>query len=180
MPSGNTFAILGRRDASSAWVRRYDSATPANVSFTALRFAKEMGPDGEVVAIQGYERGRDADTGHSGDLPAATEAKVALRVRKGVLVSGHGIWRAECGGKLVRAYESAAYKAGGGPGPVWRYELLDTGDGTFGLFDGLSGDRVSSIIYEPPSEADVAKFGDAEYARLHEPARATWRSRYLR
>jgi hypothetical protein len=173
--------ILGRKDAASVWVRWGISGVYGeDASWAAQQAATAIGPDSEVVVVKGYAAGRDADTGHRGDLPSATEAKVVLRRRAGEIVSGHDLWRAECGGKLVRAYESAAYKAGTGPGPRWRYELLDTSDGAYGLFDSLSGDRVSMILYEAPAESEVVKFGDAEYARRNEPPREPRRREHIR
>ena len=58
-----------------------------------------------------------------------------------------------------------------GPPPEGRIGLTMPG-GTYALFDGLSGERVSMILYEEPSEAEVVQFGDSEHTRMHEPARA--------
>ena len=173
MADGREFMILGRKNAASAWLRwGLPGVRGEDAAWSARMASEHLGPDSEVVVVKGYVEGRDADTGHAGPLPAGTEAKVVLRRLGHEIASGQGLWRLGTGGKLARAYESAAYKAGTGSGPRWRYELLTMPDGTYALFDGLSGERVSMILYEEPAEAEVAGFGDAEYARLHEPARA--------
>jgi hypothetical protein len=170
MVKDREFMILGRKSPARAWLRWGIPGVRGEEAAWSARMASEyLGPDSEVVVLKGYVEGRDADTGHEGPLPTGTEAKVVMRRLGHEIVSGQDLWRLGTTGKLVRAYESAAYKADTGSGPRWRYELLTMPDGTYALFDGLSGERVSMILHEEPSEAEVVQFGNSEYARMPRP-----------
>jgi hypothetical protein len=172
MTSNSEFTILTRNAPGSAWIRRYCFETADGIWWAVRQMATQFGPDGEVVALRGYIEGKDADTGFVGPLPKETDAKVVIRIAGGVMASGRDYWLHGINGRSCQVYESKAYKAGDPAlGPMWRYDLLTMPDGTFGLFDGLTGDRVSAILYDAPSEKEVAKFGDAEYARKNEPAK---------
>jgi hypothetical protein len=90
------YTILTRRSPRHTWVLRAEVAVPPNDLWVQVgRFSAAHDTLGdvrsEVVAIRGHIEGRDPATGFRGDIPAASEERVVIRVSGRDITKGRGV-----------------------------------------------------------------------------------------